>query len=59
MQVVERKMVANDEIVYYVEHELEPNAFLMIECTTKPQAIALARLLQATNDIYTEERLQP
>lgn len=64
MQVVERKL--NDEIVYYVEHQatilgnedsgVEPRPFIMIECTTKAQAIALAKLLSVTNDIYLEVR---
>lgn len=65
MQVAERALPSG-EIVYYVEHSVvnptptEDDGYtplhLMIECTTKPQAIALAQLMKATNDIYLEVR---
>ena len=55
MQVAERALPSG-EIVYYVEHQLSKATWLMIECTTKAQAIALAQLMKATNDIYLEER---
>lgn len=62
MQVIE-KPLPSGEIVYYVEHRTEIDQeymgdptpiFIMIECKTKAQAIALAKLLSVTNDIYLE-----
>ncbi len=59
MQIVERPLKSG-EIIYYVECLLNEgdvaSQYLMIECTTKPQAIALAKLMSITNDVFTEER---
>lgn len=67
MQLVERPQ--NDgSTVYYIEHVIEPpypetehreatpGHYLMIECTTKQQAITILKQLHAANDIYTEMR---
>lgn len=55
MQLLERKQSDGEEI-FYVEHVIEPGKVLLIECTTKQQAIGLLRQLHATNDIYVETR---
>ncbi len=59
MQITERPLKSG-EIIYYVECLLNEgeaaSQYLMIECTTKPQAIALAKLMSVTNDVFTEER---
>lgn len=61
MNLVERKQSDGSEI-YYIEHVIDagsPNfraKVLMIECTTKQQAITILKQLHASNDIYIETR---
>lgn len=61
MQLLERKQSDGEEI-FYIEHVLSEGApnvngtVLLIECTTKQQAITILKQLHATNDIYVETR---
>jgi hypothetical protein len=59
MQMIERPL-PRGEIVYYVECLLNSgetaDQYLLVECTSKAQAISLAKLMSITNDIYTEDR---